>query len=224
MYVKDWLNDPLMEFDNNTGEPTYLNTKNDVEADKWQLFHFATRLKLEGAVHFCRLLLGVAKLPEDMGLYLLAHRQKKWYAGAFFFELCAVYDTLLQELNIIYCCGINDLKGVKWTNIKRENKLPKSLEKLIEREWKKDWFSRVRWYRNTATHHYIVPMAEGAIGWRNRTGGLKGNEVNLKVNLIYIDEETEKPILEDIGVCAEYLNKMIKHIHNVWSVMRQEFH
>jgi len=166
-------------------------------------------------------MLGAASLPEDMGLSRLAHRQKKWYAEAFFFELCSAHDTLLQELNIIYGCNL-DVDKVKWKNPKGKDiksKLPESLATKMQKGLDADWFKKVRWYRNTATHHYLVPTEEGTVGWGTQSWDAKVDGMKI----VCIDEKTKKTIRENIEVCEDYLKNMLEHIHNVWSQMSQEF-
>ena len=109
--MNDWLEDPLMFL--KEGSLSYRQPKSLV-ADayrEWKSFHFSTRLKLEAADHFCRLALGAASMPYDLGLPLLAFRQTKWYLDAFFFELMSAYDTLLQEMNILYAINL-DMESV----------------------------------------------------------------------------------------------------------------
>ena len=51
----DWLQDPLMEIDRGTYKFHKLKSPDDEKQnDLWWSFHFATRLKLNGADHFCR--------------------------------------------------------------------------------------------------------------------------------------------------------------------------
>ena len=124
---EDWLQDPLMEIENGSYKPRKLKTPKDNQNDLWFGFHFATRLKLDGAAYFCRQALGAASMPDNLGLHLLAHRQTEWYLEAFFFELMSAFETLLQELNIIYA---HDLKlkpeKIRW-NDKNRNKFMKKL-------------------------------------------------------------------------------------------------
>lgn len=217
MPVQDWLSDPLMVLDSTKSWLTYRSPNiGDMKAWIWKSSHFATRLKLEGSVHFCRQLLGAASLTINLGLPLLAHRQREWYAAAFFFELCSAYDTLLQELNIIYDCRL-DKKEVIWGAIKP--KLPGTVAKIMKRERDTDWFKKVHWYRNTATHHALIPMGESAGGWGEQTWDM---EVD-RVMIFYIDEQTNDVREEDITISKEYLSKMLEHIQDVWGKMGQRF-
>ena len=85
-----------------TRRPRELKLPDREPNQRWQSFHSATRLKLDGADFFCRQVLGAASMPDDLGLPLLAHRLLRWYLDAFFFELLSAYDTLLQELGVVY--------------------------------------------------------------------------------------------------------------------------
>lgn len=73
--MTDWLEDPLMIHEE--GSLKYKRPKSLEENARWNwdTFHFSTRLKLEAADHFCRLALGAASMPDDLGLPLLAHRR-----------------------------------------------------------------------------------------------------------------------------------------------------
>ena len=151
---EDWLEDPLSE----KGKD-YRKLKNpDKRQDLWESFHFSTRLKLDAADYFCRQLLGAASMPDDLGLPLLAYRQLKWNLDAFFFELMSAYDILLQELNIVFVYDSElEPSQVKWGKIK--DKVPKELVQYMDTEWKKEWFKKIRIYRNMATHHAYVPIS-----------------------------------------------------------------
>lgn len=215
--MEDWLSDPLMVFDRSKGCLTYRKPNiDDAQTREWQSSHFATRVKLEGAVYFCRQLLGAASLHIDLGLSLLAHRQREWYLAAFFFELCSAYDTLLQEINILYRYGLSR-REVEWKAVKP--KLPKTLADIMGRERATDWFKKMHWYRNRATHHTLIPMGESAAGWGEQTWDMNMHEAMI----FYIDEQTNEAREENITVCKEYLNKMLEHIHNVWNEMGQRF-
>ena len=206
-----------MVFDFSKGRLTYRKPNvDDAQAEKWQSFHFATRLKLEGATYFCGQLLGAASLHMNLGLPLLAHRQREWYLATFFFELCSAYDTLLQEINILYGYGLSR-REVKWKAV--VPKLPESLKEMMSRDRGVDWFKKVHWYRNTATHHQLIPMGESAGGWGEQTWDMDMHEAMI----FYIDEQINEPREENITVCKEYLKKMLEHIHNAWSEMGQRF-
>src|SRR4030042_4988160 len=201
----DWLEDPLMTLQE--GSISYRQPKS-LGADtgeEWRSFHFATRLKLEAADHFCRLALGAASMPDNMGLPLLAYKQTKWYLDAFFFELMSAYDTLLQEMNVLYAINL-DIEKVKWDSIK--NKLPLAVQDLMERQREAKWFKKVRWYRNTATHHAYVPTGSQKGGW----GEMPWDYDHHKVELNYFDADDNQSKLEDISVCHDYLKKMLEHI------------
>ena len=116
MFRADWLQDPLMISEEGSFKYKLPKGLNEEIFRKWRTFHFATRLKLDGVDYFCRLLLGSASMPLEMGLPLLAHRLTKWYLDAFFFELMSAYDTLLQELNVLYKIDF-DIEQVKWNLI-----------------------------------------------------------------------------------------------------------
>lgn len=185
--------------------------------ENWKIAHFSTRLKLEGADHFCRLALGAASMPHDLGLPLLARSQTKWYLDAFFFELMSAYDTLLQELNVVYEINLGVDKAC-WSSMK--DKLPADLVDLMESEWKAAWFKRLRWYRNTATHHMYTATSSYKAG----AGEMPWDYYYYEVELFHVDTDARKARFEDLKeACLDYLKKMIEHIHAVWGKMAEEF-
>jgi len=219
---EDWLQDPLMEISKGSSKPRKLkNSSDEKQNNSWWSFHFATRLKLDGADHFCRQVLGAASMPHHRGLPLLAHRQLEWYLSAFFFELMSAYDTLLQELNIVYAYDLGlKPKDVRWATKKDElqkAELPKELLQYMREEQKKEWFKKVRIYRNMATHHYLVPISSSEIGW----GDEPLDYTSHKVYIHYRQGGHFKN--EDVNVCKEYLKNMVKYIKSVWGKMAQEF-
>lgn len=215
--MTDWLKDPLMLHEK--GTIMYARPKNRKEEvyEKWRIFHFSTRLKLEGADYFGRLALGAAGMPSDLGLPLLAHRQTKWCLDAFFFELVSAYDTLLQEMNVLYQVN-SEIEDVKWNRIK--NKLPSALKTLMEKEWQTEWFKKLRWYRNTTTHHAYIPLTSVKGGSGADPWDYDYHEVSLQ----YFDADARELKVEDIKkACPSYLTKMADHIHTVWANMAAEF-
>ena len=214
---KDWLQDSLMEIGKGSYQFHKLKSLNDDQNDLWQTFHFATRLKLDGAEHFCRQVLGAASRPYDLGLPLLAHRQLEWYLDAFFFELMSAYDTLLQELNIVYTMGLI-VDEVKWHVIK--DKLPETLLEYMDIERKDKWFRKFHQHRNRGAHHSHLPTSSWTVHW----GDKPWHYVEHGINIFYVDPDTEKPQVEKVNVCCDYLSKMVEHIHQVWEEIAQEFH
>jgi len=211
--VEDWLQDPL--------KSRKLKSHDSKQGSLWHSFHFSTRLKLDGAEHFCRQVLGAASMPYDLGLPLLAHRQLKWYLDAFFFELMSAYDTLLQELNIIYAYDLGlKPKQVRWDSKEGrllKDKLPEQLLKYMKKEREKEWLRKARQYRNLAAHQAYVPTGEIKTGWGDKPWDYAKHEVSL-----YYDD-TGQWKNERITACLTYLKKMVEHVQHVWREMVQEF-
>ncbi len=202
---KDWLQDPLMEIGKGSYKPRQLKSPKDEEQCRaWRLFHYSTRLKLKGANFFCTKVIDTARTSED---------ELRWYLDAFFFELRAACDILLQELNTVYAYDLQlEPEAVRWNKIK--GKLPNELVKYFEEERRKDWFCEVQWYRNTTTHHYRIPKSGGKI-W-------VGHDSTYYAGLLYIDKEGKIKIKE-ISICKDYLSNMVNYISSVWEKMAEEF-
>ena len=214
---EDWLQDPLMRIDRVSYKYHRLKSPADKQDELWQIFHFSTRLKLDGVAHFYRQVVGAASMPDDVGLPLLAYSQLKWYLDAFFFELTSAYETLLQELNIIYAYDLElEPKQVRWDTIK--DKLPRELFTYMEQEWEKDWFYEVRSHRNLATHHYVVPLASSKVGFGEEPLDYDEHTVS-----IFCIDKTGNIKSKYIRVCVEYLKDMVRYISSVWEKMAQEF-
>ena len=163
-------------------------------------------------------MLGAASMSYDLGLPLLAFSQLKWYLDAFFFEIISAYDTLLQELNVVYDMGLKP-KQVRWAN--RNTKESKFLSSLkaksskvfdyMEKERKEEWFKNVRQYRNMAAHQHYVP-----------TNALIRGYDKPQMDIWYLDD-IGNPKGEEISKCRIYLERMVEHIQQVWENMAQEF-
>ena len=201
--IEDWLQDPLREIDRGEYKPRKPKSLNDEQSSDWRLFHYTTRLKLNGAHFFCTKVIDTESTSED---------ELRWYLDAFFFELMAACDILLQELNTVYAYDLLlQPEAVRWNKIK--GKLPNELVKYAEEERRKDWFCEVQWYRDTTTHHYRNPISS------SRSHG----SLHLtNVRLLYINREGEIDSKE-ISVCKDYLNNMVNYISSVWEKMVQEF-
>ena len=205
---EDWLQDPLVEIDKGSYQYRKLKSHNEKQYQEWRLFHYTTRLKLNGANFFRTKVIDTARTSED---------ELRWYLDAFFFELMAACDILLQELNIVYAYDLGlKPKDVRWNNKDKNKfmeKLPDEIFNRIKEERKKDWFCEVQWHRNTTTHHYRTPITSGRIH-----GSLHLTNVGLQ----YIDKEGEVKIKE-ISICKDYLSNMVNYISSVWGKMAQEF-
>ena len=215
--MNDWLADPLMSVDS---QFSYKELARSTDPDQhWKGYHFSTRLKLEAADCFCRQLLGVAQLPYDLGLPLLAHRQSKWLLDVFFFELVSAYDMALQGINVIYDMGLKP-EEVKWGNVKHKKKLmPSELFSYMSKEWESPWFKEARDLRNTGAHRSYI--------WTGQSQGGSGDkpwDYDYHKAVIYrFNTENQEIESEDIGVCAEYFKRMVAHINEIWSHTAKEF-
>lgn len=227
--IEDWLQDPLREIDGGEYKPRKPKSLNNEQSSDWRLFHYTTRLKLNGANFFYTKVIDTARTSED---------KFRWYLDTFFFELMAAYDTLLQELNTVYAYDLLlKPEAVRWKKIK--GKLPNELVKYVEEERKKDWFCEVQWFRNLTTHHYRTPITSSRIrgslhldstnvrrapsnwySWYSR--GHDSLHTTCNVGLQYQNKEGEIKI-KDISICKDYLSNMVDHISSVWGKMAQEF-
>ncbi len=213
----DWLQEPFTKVSETSYKMSRPKVLDDKQGRTWQTFHFATRLKLEGATYFCRQIFGSTSMPDSIGLPLLAHRQQKWYLDAFFFELMASCDTLLQELNVLYLRESTlDMEDVRWTTIK--SKLPTNLVEYAENKYQEEWFKKIRNYRNVATHYAYVPTGSMQSGF----GSLPIN-YEYTVSLFYVAEDKITFMEEDISVCKTYLQNMVEFVRSIWHMMAQEY-
>lgn len=217
---EDWLQDPLIKADRNIFENRVQLNFESNQQERWASFHFATRLKLDGAVYFCRQVLGSASIPDDIGLYLLAHRQTRWYLEAFFFELMSAADTLLQEINVAYEYTLKiKPEQIHWHEDKRNKfmrNLPDHIFVKISEERRKEWFTKAQSYRNTATHHYTIPLSSGTT-W----AGYPINYSEFDVTMQYFNKDgIYQP--ENIKQCEVYLREMVIHIVSIWEIMARD--
>ena len=223
---EDWLQDPLRE--KGKGRYHYRKLKNHGERQGlWVSFHFSTMLKLDAAAYFCRQLIGAASMPNRLGLPLLAHRLLKWNLDAFFFELMSAYDILLQELNIVYKLGL-EIKEVRWGSGGKTKfagllkcKAGEDLLEYMEQEHQKELFTKVRDYRNMATHHAYVPTSSWGVGIGNKP--LHYDEHSVSMIIPTYLNSSGQPVEEDISHCRSYLKTMAEYIGSIWRKMEQEF-
>lgn len=215
--IEDWLQDPLRKLENDTYKTRKLKSPKNNQNDLWHSFHFSTRLKLDGADYFCRQVLGAASIPDTLGLPLLAHRLLKWYLDTFFFELISAYDILLQELNIVYAYGLKvSAEEVHWKKLK--DNLPKKIVEYMEMEWEKEWFKKVRRYRNMATHYSYLWTGYETVG----SGDSPWDYNQYGLSIYYLDENSVLKN-EKVTVCVDYLKNMVAHIQKVWETMAEQF-
>jgi hypothetical protein len=213
---EDWLKDPLMAI--GEGSFAYIETTN-IESQvykSWTSFHFDTRLKLNGADYFLRQLLGSVSRPDRIGSTLLAFHFRQWYLDAFFFELMAAYEILIQELNTIYECGAKAYDRDIFSKVKRF--IPEDLANLLEEEQKKEWFRKLRWYRNSITHRSRNITDDFTLS----LGDTPWHYTSYEIHLTYYNERTSEWEREQIGVCETYFNNMTDHIHAVWKKIKEQ--
>jgi hypothetical protein len=219
-YNEDWLQDPLLDYNNEIYKYHIIKTPKDGQQDKWKSFHYATRLKLEGSVYFLRQVLGATSLPDNLGSSPISYKQTKWYLGAFFFELMSAYDTMLQELNVVYVFDLQiEPENVKWSNTKKFlEQLPIPLLDKLKDERGKQWFIELTQYRNQATHHYYNPLSSSH-SWAGSPTNFDSHEVNI-ISTDKNKKVTQKKL--DI-ILKEYLSGMSSHIISVWDYMIPKF-
>lgn len=203
--IEDWLEDPFIEMSKGSNKTRQLKyPKGEDQYGNWQLFHYSTNLKLNGAKFFCKNVIDATQMSKN--------EQLEWYLDAFFFELMAACNTLLQELNTVYAYDLKlEPESVRWDKIK--DKLPKELVKYIKREQGKDWLKEVKYFRNLTTHQYRIPKSRNT---------LHGSAHDVFIGLQYIDKKGKVKIKE-ISICENYLSSMANHINSIWLIMAQEF-
>ena len=91
--------------------------------------------------------------------------------------------------------------------------MPENIKRNITKEQEKDWFRKVQNYRNTATHHYLVPLGS----YREWVGDPQ-NVSGYTVFMISSSGQLENP-----SVCKGYLENMVRYISSVWEKMAKEF-
>lgn len=216
MMVTGWLEDALIAVPWDEEELHSMDLTEDEQRRlrNWRSFHLSTKFKLEAADYFCRLILGLASMP-DMRATDFVNTLISWHLDAFFYELMSAYGVLLQELNTACRVGLK-VPDVKWKALR--SKLPCSVRKLMEDEWKANWFKKLRSCRNTATHHQLIPVGTVCI----RRIGDPNWEAH-KTSMYYPDWSTGSYKGIDISVCRDYFEKMLAHIRGIWRKMAEEF-
>jgi hypothetical protein len=91
-----------------------------------------------------------------------------WHTRSFFWELVAVFDTLLRWANSRYDLGANSFYDFKWRDDQRKtgffyatahNDVDEWADKrkIMDEIWKEEWFQDVRKFRNYA-HQGFIPQ------------------------------------------------------------------
>jgi hypothetical protein len=215
MDLIDWLEDPLMVIKRDS---EYLQpTKADKDAfESWQSFHYNTRLKLNGVEYFLTQAMGAVSRPDDLGLPLLSYSFQQWYLDAFFTELMSAYESLLQELNAIYKCGIE--MSDRHLLSKLQKKLPGDLVEMRLAEREKDWFKKVCWYRNSITHRFRTPIDSMKAG----SGDKNWHFDEHSVDIYYYNEDAKEWKSENIDVCGKYFSRMLDFVNAVWVKVKEQ--
>jgi hypothetical protein len=95
--------------------------------------------------------------------------------------------------------------------------LPEKIFNSIEEGRRKDWFDEIQRYRNTATHHHLVPIGLTKTWW-----GDDSLDSSHHVSIHYRDKEGNFKS-EEVSVCKDYLISMVQHISSIWQIMKEDF-
>ena len=220
--VIDWLYDPLTDIKKSYVYATMINLDSELNS-KWAKYHWATRVKLEALDYFCRQIIGATCMPIEMGLYKMQMRLVIWNLDAFFYEMVASHERLMQELNILY--GGKDALApadTSWDSIKTNfiDKLSIKLVAYIDKTINEDWFRRIYWYRDAATQHFGI-MGESKL-IRSHSDDKIWNWDDFDQYITYVDGATGETKKEHVDQCYDYLNKMIEYVTTVWNEISTE--
>jgi hypothetical protein len=94
-----------------------------------------------------------------------------WHTRGFFWELIAVFDTVLRWANERYGLGANSYYDFKWKGDKKKPGLCDATpqhdpsewatkKEIIEGIWAEQWFKDVREFRNYAHEGFVSPILE----------------------------------------------------------------
>jgi len=133
--------------------------------------------------------------------------QLHWHIRAFFWELVATFDTLLQWENYRYDLGIQEEKVI-WAEIKKNSNKAKKNHLdwdreygLLEDAWNSDWFFEVTNYRNFAHRSFIFINAE--------YNGFYGKQKPKLITIFLTPARVGQQEYVDIFTCLTgYLKKM----------------
>jgi len=133
--------------------------------------------------------------------------QLHWHIRAFFWELVASFDTILQWVNQEYELGIHERK-VNWCEIKKHNSKNNLLQadwsrkkSILEKAWESEWFYEVRLYRNFAhrAFQFIQSEYDGDYGREPST---------LKKTWLSPAREGQSDYVDIITHLTDYLERM----------------
>jgi len=89
--------------------------------------------------------------------------QFHWHTRAFFWELVASFDTMLQWANRRYGLGVCEHQ-VKWKRIPRKSSKDQAewdvKYALLESAWNSEWFYETRMYRNFSHRGFLLVQGE----------------------------------------------------------------
>jgi hypothetical protein len=139
-----------------------------------------------------------------------------WHTRAFFWELAALFDTLLRWANERYELGALkrhdfkwwDEKGKKGLAIRTAGKDPddwNAKRELIDGIWKSAWFNDVSEYRNHSHEAFLTQIAEYEAVPNNG----KFEPVRFaRTSLVAVGKVRQQDQLDLVGQLDDYLTKM----------------
>ncbi len=89
--------------------------------------------------------------------------QFHWHIRAYFWELVASFDTMLQWANHRYALGIDE-HLVKWEKIPRQTNRDQAdwdaKYNLLKSAWDSEWYFEIRMYRNFSHRAFLIIHSE----------------------------------------------------------------
>ncbi len=152
----DFLTDPLYD----DGQFCKFAELKEPEQSNWEVFHWSTRSKLEASIYFYSQTVGLGSVRHVWFTLVDFDTLLNWHVDAFFNELVSAFDTLLQEINVVYRCGLKPDK-VTWEGKRGikgclSGKAGRMCE-IIAGAYDNETFKDIRRWRNIAAHRHHIP-------------------------------------------------------------------
>lgn len=207
------IEDPLYSASVKTAQFKRFAHLDDREQNNWEVFHWSARSKLEAAVYFYSQVQGWASPSPAWRWRYEPTAFLDWYLDAFFYELVSVFDVLLQEINVVYRCGLNT-DEVRWLSTNGTRGIREllkgeddKLQELISSAYEHNVFVDLRKWRNITAHRHRIPKARLAMG--------RGDELLPKTTITTIKDPSTS---EDFGISKlrEYVNFIADLVTGAW--------
>lgn len=187
--------------------------------------NLTTLYRLSDSYYQLNLLKSLPNLAYDLPEFFISHSA---VLTGFFLSLRAVFNSLANEINILFNKGKIDDESISFTEKyfdKIKDKLPEMLKERIYNVIQEKWFKEIKEYRNRLAHRSILPLSLKSL-FPHKFSLLRSDLSFEKVLKVHLGKELYK-IPDDFcsrgenvaAQCSFYFDKTRDLTKDIWEIL-----